>query len=97
MDRKMGIRLELFVQDMEASIAFYARVLAFEVARHEPDEYASLRQGGVLLGMAPVAKLPEEGGYFGRGIGGRRGRATRPRCGRGASDHRAASGPSLGA
>ena len=60
--------MELFVGDMEATIAFYTRVLAFDVARHEPGDYASLRLGGVVLGIGPVAKLPEEGGYFGREI-----------------------------
>ena len=68
MGREAGLRLELFVEDMEASIAFYTRVLAFEFARHEPGDYASLRLGGVVLGVGPVAKLPEEGGYFGREI-----------------------------
>ena len=60
--------MELFVGDMEATIAFYTRVLAFDVARHEPGDYASLRLGGVVLGIGPVAKLPEEGGFFGRDI-----------------------------
>ena len=68
MGREAGLRLELFVEDMEATIAFYSRVLAFELARHEPGDYASLRLGGVVLGIGPVAKLPEEGGYFGRDI-----------------------------
>jgi lactoylglutathione lyase len=68
MSREVGLRLELFVEDMEASIAFYTRVLAFGVERHEPGDYASLRLGNVLLGLGPVAKLPEEGGYFGREI-----------------------------
>jgi lactoylglutathione lyase len=68
MARGAGLRLELFALDMEASIAFYTRVLAFELARHEPGDYASLRLGGVVLGIGPVAKLPEEGGYFGREI-----------------------------
>src|SRR5919199_4220589 len=63
-----GLRLELFVDDMEATVAFYTRVLAFGLARHEPGDYASLRLGGVILGIGPVAKLPEEGGYFGREI-----------------------------
>ena len=66
------LRLELFVEDMGASIAFYTEVLAFEIARHEPDDYASLRLGGILLGIGPVAKLPEEGGYFGRDISAHR-------------------------
>jgi lactoylglutathione lyase len=68
MGHEAGLRLELFALDMEASIAFYTRVLAFELARHEPGDYASLRLGGVVLGVGPVAKLPEEGGYFGREI-----------------------------
>src|SRR5215218_1963618 len=68
MGREAGLRLELFALDMEVSIAFYTRVLAFELARHEPGNYASLRLGGVVLGIGPVAKLPEEGGYFGREI-----------------------------
>jgi catechol 2,3-dioxygenase-like lactoylglutathione lyase family enzyme len=68
MDREAGLRLELFVEDMVASIAFYTQVLAFEVVRHEPDDYASLRWGNAELGIGPVAKLPEKGGYFGRDI-----------------------------
>ena len=40
-----GLRLELFALDMEASIAFYTRVLGFELARHEPGDYASLHLG----------------------------------------------------
>jgi catechol 2,3-dioxygenase-like lactoylglutathione lyase family enzyme len=68
MDREAGLRLELFVEDIEASIAFYSEVLAFEVKRHEPDDYASLRLGNAILGIGPVAKLPQEGGYFGRDI-----------------------------
>jgi lactoylglutathione lyase len=68
MGREEGLRLELFALDMEASIAFYTGVLAFELARHGPGDYASLRLGGVVLGIGPVAKLPEEGGYFGREI-----------------------------
>jgi lactoylglutathione lyase len=68
MGREAGLRLELFALDMEASIAFYTRVLGFELTRHEPGDYASLRLGGVALGIGPVAKLPEKGGYFGREI-----------------------------
>lgn len=72
MGREAGLRLELFVEDMEASIAFYTRVLAFEVARHKPGDYASLRLGSILLGIGPVSKLPEAGGYFGRDISAHR-------------------------
>ncbi len=72
MGSQMGLRLELFVEDMETSIAFYTRVLAFDLTRLEPGDYASLRRGDVVLGLGPVAKLPEEGGYFGRDISARR-------------------------
>lgn len=68
MNREARLRLELFVEDIEASITFYTEVLAFEVRRHEPDDYASLRLGNAVLGIGPVAKLPQEGGYFGRDI-----------------------------
>jgi lactoylglutathione lyase len=68
MGREAGLRLELFALDMEASIAFYTRVLTFELVRHEPGDYASLRLGGVVLGIGSVGKLPEEGVYFGRDI-----------------------------
>lgn len=72
MDLHLGLRLELFVEDMETSIAFYTRVLAFDLTRHEPGDYASLRRGDVVLGIGPVAKLPDEGGYFGRDISAQR-------------------------
>jgi lactoylglutathione lyase len=63
---QMSLRLELFVQDMDQSIAFYRRILGFQVLRRE-EVYASLRNGIVTLGLGPIAKLPEEhGGYFTR-------------------------------
>lgn len=60
----MRVRLELFVEDMQESIGFYARVLGFEVEREEPGVYASLRNGTVVLGIGPISKLDDEGGYF---------------------------------
>jgi lactoylglutathione lyase len=57
----MRVRLELFVEDMETSIGFYTRVLGFELARNEPG-------GDVVVGIGPISKLPEEGGYFTRRI-----------------------------
>jgi lactoylglutathione lyase len=63
---QMSVRLELFVQDMDQAIAFYTHVLGFEVLRREA-AYASLRNGSVLVGLGPIAKLPDEhGGYFTR-------------------------------
>jgi catechol 2,3-dioxygenase-like lactoylglutathione lyase family enzyme len=56
----MRLRLELFVSDMRASVAFYTEVLGFDVTRAEPG-YVSVRNGPVVLGLGPVAKLPETG------------------------------------
>jgi catechol 2,3-dioxygenase-like lactoylglutathione lyase family enzyme len=61
----MGLRLELFVRDMDASIEFYRRVLGFALLRREPD-YASIRSGGVTFGLGPISELPAEDGYFTR-------------------------------
>ena len=67
-----GLRLELFVEDMDAAIDFYTRVLGFEFVRSEPGYYASLRNGAVVLGLGPVSKLPAQGGYFTRDIADQR-------------------------
>jgi catechol 2,3-dioxygenase-like lactoylglutathione lyase family enzyme len=56
----MRFRLELFVEDLDTSVAFYERALGFRVARREP-EYASLRRGDAELGLAPITKLPVGG------------------------------------
>jgi catechol 2,3-dioxygenase-like lactoylglutathione lyase family enzyme len=75
----MGLRLELFVTDMDASIAFYRRVLGFALVRREWD-YASVRSGNVTFGLGPVAKLPEGCGK-GPARAGRRSREPwSPRC-----------------
>lgn len=68
----MSLRLELFVEDMNAAITFYTQVLGFELVRRESG-YASVRRGSAVLGLGPVYKLPEEAGYFTRGIAARRG------------------------
>jgi lactoylglutathione lyase len=64
----MRLSLELFVEDMDASIDFYTKVLGFEVLREHPGDYASLRCGSVTLEISPISMLPEEGGYFTREI-----------------------------
>lgn len=70
-DDAMGLRLELFVEDLDRAIAFYGEVLGFTLLRRE-EGYASVRRGGVTLGLGPIAKLPDVGGYF-----------TRPRLAKG--------------
>ena len=52
----MRLRIELFVDDLDTSIAFYA-ALGFAVERREHD-YASLRWGDAVIGLGPIAKLP---------------------------------------
>jgi catechol 2,3-dioxygenase-like lactoylglutathione lyase family enzyme len=52
--------MELFVGDVDVSVGFYRDVLGFRVQRRSQD-YASLRRGRVVLGLGPVAKLPERG------------------------------------
>jgi lactoylglutathione lyase len=50
--------MELFVDDLDASVAFYGDVLGFGVERRD-EGYVSMRRGTVVLGLGPVAKLPE--------------------------------------
>ena len=55
----MRLRIELFVEDLDTSIGFYA-ALGFAVERREHD-YASLRWGDAVIGLAPIAGLPPDG------------------------------------
>jgi predicted enzyme related to lactoylglutathione lyase len=57
--------MELFVEDMDRAIAFYRDVLGFALLRRDAG-YASIRRGDVTLGIGPIAKLPDVGGYFTR-------------------------------
>jgi lactoylglutathione lyase len=56
----MRLRMELFVDDLDAAIAFWHDVLGFAVVRRD-EGYASLERGTVVLGLGPVAKLPPAG------------------------------------
>jgi catechol 2,3-dioxygenase-like lactoylglutathione lyase family enzyme len=53
------LRIELFVEDLDTSIGFYA-ALGFAVERHEHD-YASLRWGDATIGLGPIDKFPPTG------------------------------------
>lgn len=57
----MRLRMELFVDDLDTSVAFYVDALGFVVLRRS-DDYVSLRRGTVVLGLGPVDKLPESSG-----------------------------------
>ncbi len=61
----MHLRMELFVEDMDRAIVFYRDVLGFVLLRRD-EGYASIRRGDVTLGLGPIAKLPDVGGYFTR-------------------------------
>ncbi|GIE76535.1 hypothetical protein Aph02nite_24850 [Actinoplanes philippinensis] len=53
----MRLRMELFVDDLEVSVAFYTGMLGFQVDRRS-DGYAALRRGEVVLGFGPAADHP---------------------------------------
>lgn len=61
----MRLRMELFVEDLDRAIAFYCGVLGFALLRRD-EGYASVGRGDVTLGLGPIAKLPDVGGYFTR-------------------------------
>lgn len=61
----MHLRMELFVENMDRAIAFYRDVLGFTLLRRD-EGYASIHRGSVTLGIGPIAKLPDVGGYFTR-------------------------------
>ena len=61
----MRLRMELFVRDLQASVRYYREVLGFAVERAN-EGYVSLRRGSVVLGLGPIAKLPDDGPGFTR-------------------------------
>lgn len=55
-----GLRLELFVADIERSVAFYRRVLGFLVERRTDPRYVPVRRGGARLGLGARDILPAD-------------------------------------
>ena len=47
----MKLQLELFVEDVERSLAFYTGVLSFEVLKRKEDGYTALAQGEALIAL----------------------------------------------
>ena len=62
----MSLRLELFVNDLEKSVAFYTNVLGFERLGGE-DDYVPVRSGSVVVGLRPAAGLSQRH-YFNRDL-----------------------------
>jgi lactoylglutathione lyase len=58
-----GLRLELFVADVAASVAFYRDVLGFAIEREEPG-YVPMRLGDVRIAIGAQSGLPP-GHHFG--------------------------------
>jgi uncharacterized glyoxalase superfamily protein PhnB len=68
-------RLELFVDDMNASIDFYRQVLGFEIGKQQPDKYTPMTNGNMVLSLNLRANLPDDhpvqaraGERLGRGV-----------------------------
>jgi lactoylglutathione lyase len=55
-----ALRLELFVADVERSVAFYRRVLGFSEEPHSTDRtYVAMRRGDARLGLGAIdVQLP---------------------------------------
>jgi catechol 2,3-dioxygenase-like lactoylglutathione lyase family enzyme len=58
-ESKMTLRLELFVNDLPASIDFYHRVLGFEIGSKNSDGYTPITKGNVHLGLNLRSNLPD--------------------------------------
>lgn len=66
----MTLRLELFVNDVSASVDFYTRVLRFEALKGW-GQYVPVRLGAVTLGLGPASGLSPEH-YFRPEVTGQR-------------------------
>ena len=55
------LRLELFVEDIDASLAFYTEVLGFEeIETGTTGTYRPLRRGGARISVQHVSTLPPD-------------------------------------
>jgi predicted enzyme related to lactoylglutathione lyase len=53
-----GLRLEIFVSDIERSVVFYERVLSF-VRKNESPGYVSMRRGVAQIGIGLASELSD--------------------------------------
>jgi predicted enzyme related to lactoylglutathione lyase len=61
---EMTLRVEIFPDDLDAIVDFYANALSFTVTtdqRAEPSAYVSLERGSVRIGAAGNASSPYRG------------------------------------
>ncbi len=56
----MRLQLELFVDDVERSLAFYTAVLGFEVVRQAQDGYTALALGDAAISLNERRSLPAD-------------------------------------
>ena len=75
LESAMTFRLELFVDDVAASIDFYSQVLGFKTGRQRSDGYTPMTNGDVYLSLNMRANLPDNhpiqaiaGEHLGRGV-----------------------------
>ena len=75
LDSPMTFRLELFVDDVAASINFYHEVFGFEIGKQQPDGYTPMTSGNICLSLNLRANLPDDhpvqasaGERLGRGV-----------------------------
>ena len=55
----LGLRFELFVEDVEASVSFYGATLGLVPPENwSPDGYVPLRAGAVTVGVQNHTKVP---------------------------------------
>ena len=59
-DVETALRVELFVQDVRRSVAFYRDVLGFEVLGKAPGGYVSIGRQGAVLGLSAASQLPAD-------------------------------------
>lgn len=57
--RDSGLRIELFVEDVDRAAAFYERVLGFTRER-ESAGYVAMRRGAARIGIGAYADLPRD-------------------------------------
>ncbi|MDP9238035.1 MAG: VOC family protein [Chloroflexota bacterium] len=67
-----GLRIELFVDDVERSATFYERVLGF-AREHESPGYVAIRRGDVRIGIGAANGLPPQHYFDAPSFGGRKG------------------------